>query len=263
MATRAPAPSRATGSGTISFGLVNIPVKLYTGTQDSGIKRSEFTADGVSRVGRVAVNKDTGEVLAQRDIIRCIETQNGWVTLDDDEVDAASGIVPGVYEVTATVPLATLLGGDYVPQAVHQVRAAGKAGEKGLALLLKALAKTQTFALVYFSLRGKPRYGALLPTGRLYTLLFDEEVRAEHPAPITAEVNDRELELAVALVEAHRQARPDVNDTFSDSVRAYAAEKAQGGDIIKPAEPVIATGDASDLVASLAASLDAAHAQTA
>lgn len=252
----APAPSRSTGSGTLTFGLLSIPVKVYSGTEDVRVKRSEYTADG-DKVGRLTVNKETGEEVAYRDIVKMVETTEGLVALSDEEVANLLGVPNGTFDVTATVPLSTLFQGRYVPQSVLQVRP-DKAAAKAFDLLLKGLAKTQTFALVSYCLRGTPRVGALLPTGRLYVLHYDDEVREDREVPAPKDApSDAEVDLMCRLIDANTQTAPEVPAAFQAEVRAYCEDKAAGGDVVAALE-VEPAGTVDDLMATLSASLGAA-----
>lgn len=272
----APAPSRASLSFSISFGLLNIPVAGYTGTEDISIKREQFLADGRKVGSTPAVKNDDGsygEIVARQDIVKRLATDNGLVDLADDEIDSVLSVTPGVADLLGVLDYSFLDNGDYVPNGkVWQIRAAklgsgrqakaNPGGEKAFALLLAALEAEESFALIRFSRAGTVYLGALLPTGRLVGLYHEDEVREEKPLP---QVDLTEAEVAAARALLATAKVEDKVTVLNDSVAkiaAYAAEKAAG--VERPAaEAIPAQAPAADLIALLTASVEAAKAQKA
>lgn len=274
--SHAPAPSRASLSFSISFGLLNIPVNGYTGTEDISIKREQYLADG-RKVGQSpCVKNDDGsyaEIVSRSDIVKRFNSDNGLVDLADDEIDSVLSVTPGVADLLGVLDYAFLDNGDYVPNGkVWQIRAAklgsgrqakaNPGGEKAFALLLAALEAEESFALIRFSRAGTVYLGALLPTGRLVGLYHEDEVREDKPLPEVllseAEVTAARALLATAKVEDKVTV---LNDSVA-KVAAYAAEKAAG--VERPeVEAPAAHAPAADLIALLTASVEAAKSQKA
>lgn len=262
----AAAPNRSTGSFTLGWGLVSIPVSLYSGTEEVGVKRNRYTAVG-NPVGMKNYDKVTGEDVEFADIVMRFDVGDGrTVALSDDEIEAIVQPIAGLAEVEAFYPLAHLVAGTYVPETLYQVRPAKVKGSKGsvpnpgaekaFALLLTAMAAEGVFALVNVTLRGKPKYAALLPDGRFLILKFDGEVR--EPAPIAAvALSDAEISMGRQLISALKEDTPKVlEDDASAKIVAYALAKAEG----TAEAPVVVEAQApvGDLMAALQASLAAA-----
>lgn len=266
---KAPAPTRSCGSLNIAFGLANVPVKVYSSTEDSKITRNRFVkdAEGVyHEVGNKNYNKATGEDVAFPDIVLRYTTDDGTkVELSDDEIAAAVGAENETATVETFLPLSLL--GEYVTESLLQVQPGvfGNAKKpsvatiKALTLLLDTLEKEGVFALVSYALRGKPRYGALTSDGVLRVLFFEEEVREVRERP-TADYSDAEADMARALVQAMTSdTYVPVEDVAAAKVRTYAEAKAAG--VEKPTAEAKVASDSVDLMAALSASIEAAKAK--
>lgn len=236
----ADAPRRATSSATLTHGVaLNIPVQFFAGAEqrsDRFVKRSEYTRDGRS-VGRAPIVRETEppELADSAEIVRCVETEYGLVELTDDEIKEAMALPEEEAEIITFLPLHVMGSGRYMPESLMQVRPAkGKkrgtynpAAAKAFTALMKAMRQSQLFALVQLNLRGLPAYGALLPTGRLYRLLFDDEVRADLPLP--------DVQVTIEDVEHARQAMqvsatpPELTNRHRELLLTYVDKKAKEG----------------------------------
>lgn len=256
----AQAPSRATGSMTIAFGLIAVPVQVFAGVEETGIKRSRFSPAG-NPIKLRNVDAETGEEIAYADLVSKIQTDAGWVELSDDEITHASNGSAGS-EVVAFLP-ATLLG-TYHVEGISQVRPAHgpdkrpcAAYEKAFALLMDAMASTKTFALIRYCSRGKSHAAALTSDGFLHQLTWDGAVREARPMP-EVEFTADERKLAAQIVKHQRtDERVMLVDEAAEKVRAYAESKAAG----ETTEEAPLTPP-TDLVAILQASLQAGTAKT-
>ena len=137
----APAPSRATTSITLSFGLVNIPLSVYTGTESTRVARKEFfNGDATIEVGRAAIRKDTGEVIEPTDVVRMALAENGaWVPLTDDEIAACTS-PRGLAEIVSFVKIKD--AGKYLVEDVKQVRPKREKGKANPALSVRSFCST-------------------------------------------------------------------------------------------------------------------------
>jgi DNA end-binding protein Ku len=269
----APAPSRASGKFSISFGLLNIGVDIFTGTEEVRVKRSEYTSAGrkVGNQKRIKNEDGTyGEPVDKGDVVKKYESDNGLIEITDDEIDALSTVVPGVADILGVLRFDFLANGSYVPNGmVWQVRASklgsGRAakdnpgGEKAFALLLTALKAESSFALLRFAKGGAVYHAALLPTGRLVGLHTDEEVRQERPLPLP-ELPKAEVDFARDLLRyGAKTERVSLTNDLAAKVAEYAAEKAAG--TATPVEIKTQSGEqVVDLMAQLRASVEAAKA---
>jgi non-homologous end joining protein Ku len=259
----APAPQRASNSFTLAFGVLNIPLSVYTGTEQTRVERKEFLdGDSGIPVGRSPIRKDTGEVVDNVSVVRMAQASNeAWVVLTDDEIAEADSAVKGVGDVLTFVPRTHV--GDYLAEDQAQVRPqrvkgkANPAGEKAFALLLAVLRRKKVVALVRVALRGPARHALLFPDGSFRYIRTADQVREARPLP-EAKFSDAELALAEALVEAVGIDTPVLTDTTAPAVRAFLDRKAGGIAPVtaKTAEPV-----QDDIMAALSASIDAAKAK--
>jgi DNA end-binding protein Ku len=262
------APSRSSGSFSLGLGMLVIPCSLYTGTESHGIKRSEYvkTEDGYHKVGRTQVDKETGELVDNSQTVKMFECEDGsLVELSDEEIESVTKAENGTATIEAFLPVEHI-GSTYITDSMYQVRPANrKVGTKSkpdanavkaFAVLTSAMAERGVFALVQLTSRGKPKYAALLPDGRMFNLLFTDEVRDERPFP-EAEPSEAELAMGLQLVDAVLKTEPmELFDTATDKVAEYATAKASGQEPVfvehKEAE---ASGD---LLAALAQAVEIA-----
>lgn len=256
----AEAPKRSTASATIGWGILSIPVSLYSGTEKTGVSRKEFTADG-HEVGRKPYDKVTGADVTQDQIVKRFQCPDGsLVDLTDDEISAVVQTTPGQMTIEGFLPSTVMSDGTYVVDNVMQARPAkrqsGKAkvedpaAQKAFTLLLNAMTKEKVVALVSFTLRGAQRYGIITPDGRLSTILFDEGVREDLPLP-DSDISKDELEMGRKLIGALKlDTPPVVSDEASKKIVEYAVAKAAGGDTAEVVEaaPVEQVGDLMSLL---------------
>jgi len=235
----ASAPTRATGSAMLSFGPLTIPVQLFTSVEDTStrfVKRSEYTRKG-EPVGRAPIIKgsEPPEIVHREQVARCVETEHGLVELTDEEIKNVFDLPEKQAEITTFLPLHVMGAGRYMPETLLQVRPAkGKqrgtfdpAAAKAFSALMRAMRQEQVFALVKLNLRGHPAYGALLPTGRLYRLLFDDEVREDVTFPdVAVSVDDVEMLRKMMNVSSKP---PELTNEYRPLILAYVEKKAQDG----------------------------------
>ena len=259
----APAPSRASNKFTLAFGMLNIDLSVFTGTEQTRVSRKEFLQDGdtLIPVGRSPIRTDTREVIPSDSVVRMVEASTGaWVTLTDDEI-ADCTCPKGVGDIVTFVPVKDV--GAYLAEDQAQVRPVavkGKtnpASEKAFALLLATMKRKKVVALVKVALRGPARHGLLSPDGSFVYVRTADQVREARPLADGIKFSDAELKLAEALIDAVGTDTPVLTDDTAPAVRAFVEAKAQG----VPA-PVKAQAAAipTDIMAALSASIDAVKA---
>lgn len=254
-------PSRSVATVSLTFGMVTLPLKMYTGTEDTTVQRHEYTVDG-RKVGRamVVLGETPVEFVSREDVIYGVDTEHGLVELTDEELKSFDfGIENKTGTVVGFIPL-DALGRNYTPEAMYQVRPEKPAFNRPFMLLLKALRKTGTFALVELVVRNRPMWGALLGNGRFYRLMCDEEVRADLPLP-EIDLSDDDMRMMQTLVETMKTVPPVLDDKYQAAVEARLAEHVEKRNFIgTPIErPVIAPTSPDDLMAKLTASVEEAR----
>jgi len=254
-------------SGAVSFGLVSVPIKLYSATTNHDIRFHQVHgADG----GRIRYKRTCtvcGEVVEYADIVKGYETEDGeLITLDESDLDSlpiASGHEIDVIEFVPAEQIDPLLF-DKAYYLEPETKAA-----KPYALLREALAETERMAVVRFALRQRESLALLRVRDKtivLQTMLWPDEIREPAFDILDQDVDlkPQELKMASSLIESMGADfdPSDFHDEYKDGVEALIESKKEHGDA-KPA-PVEAKredeGDSmTDLLSALQASVDAAR----
>ncbi|WP_137724559.1 Ku protein [Prescottella subtropica] len=265
---------RSLWTGSIAFGLVDVPVKVYSATEDHDIHFHQVHARDGGRIRYERACSVCGEIVQYTDIDRAYDSDEGdRVILTDDDFEHLPAA--GKHEI----PVLQFVPSDQIDPILLEKSyylEPDSASPKAYALLAKTLATTDRTALVHFTLRQKTRLAALRERGGilvLQTLLWPDEVRAaEFPIPDGVPApKSRELRMAGMLVDAMAD---DFDPTaFTDDYQVELRHLlddtiSHGGEKVVPAaERARAAEDAEvvDLVAALQRSLDeaAAHAHPA
>ncbi|HKC42215.1 MAG TPA: Ku protein [Burkholderiales bacterium] len=253
--------ARSIGSLTVSFGLVAIPVKLYSATQPAGTISFNLLhkSDG-SRLKQQYICIKEEVVVPREDIVKGYEfAKDQYVVFTPEELKALEEVGTHAVEITEFVPIASV-DPVYFDKAYYL--APDKGGAKPYALLTKALREEKRCALGRWAARGKGYIVIVRPVEDalvMQQLLYAAEVRpiAELEIPNT-EVKDAELKLARQLIEQQ------ATDTFDPSaykdevkgrIEAAVQRKVEGQEIAIAEEPPAQGAQVIDLMEALRASL--------
>jgi DNA end-binding protein Ku len=260
MATQA----RSIASLTISFGLVAIPVKLYSATVAS--ERIAFNLlrqkDG-SRVKQQYVAVNDGKLVERSEMVKGYEfSKDQYVQFTPDELKALEDTTTHSIDISQFVPLESV---DPVYFAGTYYLAPDKGGAKPYSLLATALRKSTQCAIGRWISRGKEHIIVIRPIGdglAMHQLHFQAEIRSMKDLGIeAAPVSDPELKLAQQLIDhlaAKRFDAEEFRDEFKGRIEAAIERKIKGKDISLAEAPVAnAGGNVIDLMAALRASLGA------
>jgi DNA end-binding protein Ku len=256
---------RAVWTGAISFGLVSIPVGLFSATQEHTVHFHQFERGTSDRVRIQRVNERTGEEVEYADIVKGAEVGDGeYVVVEQDELDA---IAPGrsqSLDISDFVDLAEIdpvhFGRSYwlAPTADQHA--------KPYALLRRAMADANTAAVGTMVMRGKEYLVAVRADGdvlALHTLHFADEIRdpgeLDHVPGGRTGAGDKELTMAARLIESMtaKWEPEQYHDSYRDRVEALIADKRQGREIVTESAPPEPT-EMSDLLAALQRSIEQA-----
>lgn len=204
--------ARAVWTGSLSFGLVNVPVAMFTATEEKTVRFNQFHAGTSDRVRNKRVNERTGEEVAYQDVVKGYDIGGGeYVILTPDEIAAVAPGRSRTIEVSSFVDL-TEIDSVYFDRPYYLAppsKDGGKGGERAYALLREAMLRANKAALATFVLRDKQHLAAIRPRSDvlvLETLHYHDEVRdpvAEiDTLPVDAEVEPRELEMANVLLDS-------------------------------------------------------------
>jgi len=252
--------ARPIASGTISFGLVSIPVKVYAASNASAaISFNLLHAKDASRLKQQYVCTKDGELVSRDQMVKGYEfSKDHYVTFTPEELKALEEQSTQSIEVVEFVPIEKI---DPVYFDRTYYLGTDKGGAKAYALLTKVMQATGRVALARYAARGKQYLVMLRPGKRglvMQQLLYADEVRSFDDVPVEeADVNAKELDLAKLLVE-QRAADGFQPETYEDDVRkrvlALIQKKVEGQEI-SLAPPEAGGGQIIDLMEALRASL--------
>jgi len=256
--------ARAIWSGAISFGLVNVPVKLYSATSPKSVRFHQLSGKTGARIRQKRVDPSTDEEVPYEDIVKGYEiTPDRYVVIEPEELDALDPKATKTIDIEEFVDLDEI-DPIYYDHSYYLAPTAG--GAKAYRLLLDAMRESGKVGIGKVVLRSKQQLAALRPTGEaltLTTMLWGDEVLSpnridELDSVEEADASDRELKMAEQLIES--LSGPFEPDKFRDEYRERVLDliqrKAAGEEIaVQPQteEP----SAAPDLMAALEASLAA------
>lgn len=259
--------ARSIWTGALAFGLVNVPVRLYSATEDKTIHFRQFAKGTSSRVRYRRVNEDTGEEVEFEDIVKGYELDSGeYVLVDPDELDE---IAPGrsrTIEITDFVDASEIDPIYY--QKTYYLAPANEAAERAYALLTSAMEEAGRIGVANFVMRSKQYLAAVRPQEGvlvLETMFFADEVRDPQEQldklPSGKAPGKKDLDMAISLIEAMTTAwDPDnYEDTYREKVLDLVNAKAKGRGVVTPTETAPGEGDVVDLMEALRRSVEASR----
>ncbi|HTO72107.1 MAG TPA: Ku protein [Myxococcota bacterium] len=262
-------PARAISSGTISFGLVSIPIKVFTATSGKDVHFSMLHAKDKGRLKQQYVCNVCGEIVDRANTVKGYEYQRDqYVVVTDEEIAALQHKTDQTIEISEFVPIAQV---DPIYFEKSNLLGPDKGGHKAYQLLHRAMTQTKRVAVGRYATRGREQLVLLRPMGdglAMHGLYYADEVRDFSDIEIdkTIAIKDTELELAKQLVDqlANEKFQPEkYEDDYRRSVLAAVDRKVAGEEIVV-APPEEAREQIIDLVAALKKSLaDKASAQPA
>jgi DNA end-binding protein Ku len=251
---------RSIWTGSISFGLVNIPVRVFAAIRAHDVRFHQIAPDG-SRIHYERVSEKSGKTVEYGDLKKGYETSKGkWVLFEHDELDKFSPPSTRLIEIEDFVDLDEI-DPIYYERTYHLAPQDGASG--AYALLAAAMFDRQRVGIGKVVMRDKQYLAAIRPYGRglaMSTMLFADEVVPQSdvdgiPARKPS-VGKREQQMATQIVDSlARDWDPKrYHDDYEEQVRALIRAKAKGKTLEAPdAEP---TGQVLDLMEALRASLE-------
>ncbi|MFG2220486.1 Ku protein [Streptomyces sp. NPDC048685] len=254
--------ARPIWTGIVSFGLVSLPVALYTATDSHTIRFHQLQRGTADRIRNRRVNERTGDEVDLDEIVKGYDTGSEYVVVEPEELD---DIAPGrskALEVSEFVDLDTV-----DPVFFDQTYYLGPRGEqygKVYALLQRALAESNKAGIATFVMRGREYLVALKAEDdllTLHTLHWADEIRDPHQEvpdlPGETEPTAAEVKMAHQLIDALTTDwdPEDFHDTFQEKVEALIEAKA-AGEAVEKAEPAAQPTGVVDLMEALRASVE-------
>jgi DNA end-binding protein Ku len=264
---------RSLWKGAISFGLVNIPVVLYSAENRNSFDLTMLDRRNMKPVGFKRYNKDTDKEVGWDDIVKGYEYEKErYVVLTEEDFKRAN------VEATQTVDIVAFVGAEEIEPTYFETPyylAPDKRGEKGYALLRETLKATKKLAIATVVIRTRQYLAALIPTGDvivLNTLRYKNEVKSAKDLEVpsgklkASGVSPREIEMAKKLVdEMTDHWKPErYRDTYHDDLMKLIDKRIKAGKTEVITEPEAdeqlekpAKGEVIDLMALLKRSVQA------
>jgi DNA end-binding protein Ku len=261
--------ARAIWSGAISFGLVTVPVKLYSAINRKTVRFHQLSGTTGARIAQKRVDPQSNEEVPYENVVKGYEiAPERYVRVEQQELDSLSPEKTRTIDIEDFVELAQI---DPIYYDHPYYLVPGPGGAKPYRLLLQAMERSGRVAIARVVIRSKEQLVAVRPMGEVLgmaTMLFADEILPperleELPDSAQVKVTKREVEIAMQLVDS---LAPDFEpqkyrDTYRDEVLALIERKAQGEEIAVAPPPEEVRVPAPDLMSALKASLEAVRAR--
>jgi DNA end-binding protein Ku len=248
---------RAIWSGAISFGLVSVPVRMYTATESKELRFHFLDRRDMSPIGYEKVSKESGETVPPEEIVRGFEIEKGrYVPIEDEDLDRLD------IELTHAIDICDFVDLDeidpiYFRKAYYLLPQDG--AEKPYRLLVKALEETGKVGIAKVVIRNKQHLACMRPyDGRLVleTMYYADEIRQPESVDGDTSVRKAEVEMAKALVEnlSDKFDPEKYDDNYRRELLDLIRAKAKGRELPEPKEEE--DGEVVDLMAALRESVE-------
>ncbi len=249
---------KAIWTGAIGFGLVNIPVKLFSASADSNLDLDMLDKKDHSHIKFQRINEQSGKVVEWKNIVKAYDLNGSYVILDDEDFAKASPEKSKMIDINAFIAEKDI---DSIYFETPYFLKPDKSGEKAYFLLLEALDKSGKAGLGSFVLRNrenlcviKPYNGILL----LNKIRFAEEIRDMSELTTTKKIKPKpeELKMALSLIDqlTTKFSIEKFKDTYSADLMKLIKLKAKGKTVKQP-ELKVTHRKTTDLMEQLKASL--------
>ena len=254
-------PPHSIESDTLSFGLISIPVKMFTAASSANVSFNLLHAKCGGRIKQQQVCPTCNEVMDRASLVRGYEfAKDQYVRFTDDELKGLEGEASQIIDITEFVPLEDV---DPIYFEKSYYLGPDKGGSKAYRLLCDAMSKTSRVALAKFVMRGKESLVLIRPSQNglmLHTMYFADEVRdfGEIDKGTDASIKAGELELALRLIDdlTKESFEPTLyHDEYRGRVLAMAEAKVEGKEITA-AGPQVQRTQVIDLMEALKQSLE-------
>ncbi len=264
--------SRVIWKGSISFGLVHVPIGLYAAESPNELHLSMLDNRDMSPVGYKRINKSTGEDVSWGDIVKGYEYEKGeYIVLGEEDFRQAN------VEATQTVEIVDFVDAAEIPLPYYDkpyYLEPMRKGEKGYALLREALRRTRKVGIAKVVLRSRERLAALLPWGEMLVLellRYADELRDPAALKVPGDdlaalrISDKELDMAERLIDdmVVDWQPQKYHDAYRDDLMRLIDEKVRHGEL-KGAAPVgeappPPSADVVDIMSLLKKSVEQKH----
>lgn len=247
--------------GHLTFGLVSLPVKLYSAARGETVSFNQLHKADNSRIKQVTYCQAEDKPIPRSEIVKGFEYEKDkYVVIEDEDIKKVAPKTAKTMEILEFVKASEV---DPVYLESSYYLAPDEAGEKPYALLFEALRKSGYVGLAKVSMHNREHIVILRPGGRgilMHTMYYADEIRAvEEFRTDTAVIKEKELELATMLVESLAAPfQPEkYHDSYRENLRAMIQAKVEGQEIVEAPAPQMAP--VIDIMEALKRSLDIAR----
>jgi DNA end-binding protein Ku len=253
--------ARSIASGSISFGLVSIPVKLFPATSSKAVGFNLLHEKDKSRIQQKIYCPVDDAIVDRSELVRGFQVEKGrYVTFTDEELKSLEARGDHTIEISEFIPLSQV---DPVYFEEPYYLGCEQTSAKAYHLLAEAMAQSERVALAQFTMRGKEHLVLIRPHEKgliLHTMYYADEVRsvADVDRGLETSVKEGELELAERLIGELTSKKFDptkYQDRYRERVLEAAEKKIQGEEITE-APPEARKAQVIDLMSALKASLE-------
>jgi DNA end-binding protein Ku len=259
---------RSIWSGTISFGLVNIPVKLLSAVDQGGLNFDMLSKKDMAPIRYARIDTKTGKEVPWKDIVKGYEyTKGKYVVVDAKDFEKASP------EKSKSIDISQFAKEEDIDPILYEkpyYLIPGKGAEKAYRLLVKALDETSSVGIAEFMLRNRVHVCAIKAYDDILLLnqmRYQDEIRElpEVEGAKNAKISPKEVQLAVKLIEqlSEKFDPSAFTDTYIDELEKIIKAKAAGKNIRIVTEPKKSTAAVKDLMSVLKQSLENTSKKTA
>jgi DNA end-binding protein Ku len=258
--------ARAIWTGSLSFGLVSIPVGLYSATEDKAIRFHQFQEGTTDRIRNKRVNERTGEEVEYAEIVKGYDIGGGeYVIVKPEELEA---VEPGPTRTIEIVDFVDLEAIDPIYyKSTYYLAPQGNEAQRAYELLRQAMGKSKKVGIATLVMRSKQHLVAVRPEEKvlaLETMFFSDEVRDPTreigSLPGDLSFKPREIDTAKLLIDSMSAewSPENYSDTYRERVEELIDAKRQGETIVTDSE-TRAAAPVVDLMDALQASVEAAR----
>ncbi|MEX0928546.1 MAG: Ku protein [Balneolales bacterium] len=250
---------RSIWNGTLGFGLVSIPVKLYSATEQARLDLDMLDKHDLSKIKYQRINENTGKEVKWGDIVKGYKLEDEYIVLGNEDFEKANAKKTKTIEIDDFVEEKDI---DSIYFDKPYYLEPEKSGRKPYALLREALKRTGKVGVATFVLRQKENL-AIVRTNKevivLNKIRFQSEVRDFNDLnlPMDIDLDNKQLDMAVQLIDQYTT-EFDVSaykDNYTEELQALIKQKASGKETRQPEKEVTPT-KSKDLMAQLKASLE-------
>jgi len=245
--------------GHLTFGLVSLPVRLFTAARTDNISFNQLHKQDGSRIKQVIYCQAEDKPIPRDEIVKGYEYEKGkYVVIEDEEIKKVAPRTAKVMEIQEFVKADDV---DPVFLESSYYMAPDEGGEKPYSLLFEAMKETKYYAVAKIAMHNREHIVIVRPGERgmvLHTMYFADEVRAtEEFRTDTSQVKDRELTLARHLIESlAADFEPSkYHDSYRDNLRKMIEAKIEGHKVVETPQPHVAP--VIDIMEALKKSLEA------